>query len=119
MPSFLPKGAGALRHRVTIQERIECDNDGASEAFYRDVMEVWAAIEPLSGRESFLAQQAQSQVSHRIRIRYLKWLTAKHRFLLGDRKFNIDGLRNADERKVYIECDCTEWVESPAGASTA
>lgn len=117
MSEYMP--AGKLRQRVIIQERTECDEDGAGEATYRDIAEVWASVEPLSGRELFYAQQVQSHTTHRVRIRHIEGLTSAHRFLLGDRKFNIDAVRNAGERNVYIECDCTEWVEAPAGASTA
>lgn len=65
--------AGDLRHRVTIQRpRMQDDRDstGQPSSPWPDVVDVWAAIEPLSSRESFSAQQAQSVATHRIRMRY-------------------------------------------------
>lgn len=65
--------AGDLRHRVTIQRprgNDLRDSTGQPVSDWPDVAEVWASIEPLSARESFAAQQAQSTVSHRIRMRY-------------------------------------------------
>ena len=46
---------------------------------------VWAAVEPLNGREFFAAGSAQSKVTTRIRIRYRPGITS------GDR-VNQDGV---------------------------
>ena len=37
---------------------------------WRNVRTVWAAIDPVSGREFYEAEQSQSQVTHKIRCRY-------------------------------------------------
>ncbi len=121
MPSNLLRGAGALRQRVTIQERVPNETSGADAPYYKSIKTVWASVEPLSGRELFIAQQVQAQVTHKVRVRYTKEvaLSPKRRFLFGDRKLSIDSVANADERNVYLDCMCTEWIEAPAGASSA
>lgn len=66
--------AGRLRHRIKIQEPIESQNDiGETITTWQDFAEnVPAAVEPLTGREYYAAQQEQSDVSTRIRIRWRK-----------------------------------------------
>lgn len=73
---------GPLNKRVKIERRVETQND-ALEVVIRYVpwQEVWAEIEPLSGREYFAAQQVSSDVNTRIRIRHLEGVTRKMRVL--------------------------------------
>ena len=108
-----------MRHRVTIQERVPNETSGADAPYYKSIKTVSASVEPLSGRELFIAQQTQAQTTHKVRVRYTKEVQPKRRFLFGDRKLNIDSVANADERNVYLDCMCTEWIEAPAGASSA
>jgi SPP1 family predicted phage head-tail adaptor len=63
--------AGRLRHKVTLQRRVETTNAiGETVWYYADVAEIFAHIEPLSGKEYFGAQQVQSDVTTRVRVRY-------------------------------------------------
>jgi SPP1 family predicted phage head-tail adaptor len=62
---------------------------------------VWAQLRPLSGRESFIAQQVNADVTHEIIIRYYSGLTPKHRILFGTRQFDIISVLNKDERNEY------------------
>jgi len=74
--------AGKLRHRVTLQRRVESqDATGAVVWTWTSFATVWASIEPLTGREYFAAAQVQSAIDARIRIRYLANVTAKMRVL--------------------------------------
>lgn len=60
---------GRLRHKVTIQQRVETqDASGEVLESYTGFLTTFASIEALSGRELFAAQQVQSEVSTRIRI---------------------------------------------------
>lgn len=69
--------AGRLRRRVTIQQPVDTQNEiGEPITVWRTFAEnVPAAIEPLSGREYFAAQQEQGDVSTRIRIRWRPGVT--------------------------------------------
>lgn len=66
--------AGKLRYRVDVQARRGDSTRNAlgelTGEWYTVSPGVWAAIEPLSARESFAAQQAQSTVTHRVTMRY-------------------------------------------------
>lgn len=102
--------AGKLRHLVTIQSRTEGTNSfNEPRPVWKDFATVYASIEPLSGREFFAAQQAQSDITHRVRMRYVAGVTAKHRIVFGDRVFDIAAPpRNVDERNIELELQCVE-----------
>lgn len=71
---------GPLDKRVKIQRRVETQNEFKENVIsYVDWEEVWAAIEPLSGREYIAAQQISSDVTTKIRIRHLEGVTRKMR----------------------------------------
>lgn len=84
--------AGTLRHRVTIQrQEIVFGKFGAPlhDKVWENVATVWASLEAMSGREFFASQQAQSEVTQRIRIRYRADVTADMRVIHNGRVFNI------------------------------
>lgn len=82
--------AGSLRHRVTLQ-RFRCGRDayGGPVEDWSDVATVWASLEAVNGREFFAGQQAQSEVTRRIRIRYRPDVTADMRVIHQGTVFNI------------------------------
>lgn len=82
--------AGMLRHRVTLQ-RFQQGQDayGGPVETWEDVATVWASLEAMSGREFFASQQAQSEVTQRIRIRYRPDVTADMRVIHNGKVFNI------------------------------
>lgn len=82
--------AGALRHRITIQQKtIGTDAFGGPTETWADVCTVNASIEPLNGRELILAQSVNAETTERIRIRYRSGITAAMRIVFGARLFNI------------------------------
>lgn len=99
--------AGRLRNRAVLQRpraSDERDSTGQPLSPWVDVADVWVAIEPLSARDSFAAQQAQSTVSHRLTMRYcavetswrVKWMDNRAG---RERFFYFDGpLTSPDER---------------------
>lgn len=100
--------ASKLRHRVTIQRpRSNDDRETTGQPLtpWPIVAEVWAAIEPLSTRESFAAQQAQSTASHRITMRYRAGIDGSMRVVYRDpatakeRFFYFDGAPTSPEER--------------------
>jgi SPP1 family predicted phage head-tail adaptor len=72
--------AGRLRHRITLQRRVESQEaTGEVTWSWADVAEVWASVEPIAGREYFAAAQVSSEVNTRIRLRYRPGLNEKLR----------------------------------------
>ena len=49
----------------------------------------WASIAPLSSREFFNAQQAMSEITHKISTWYITGVNPDHRILWGSRIFQI------------------------------
>ena len=77
--------SGPLRHRVTIQRRVESQGaTGEVTWTWADHATVWAAIEPLMGREYFAAAQVQQENNVRIRMRYREDLHQTMRIRHGD-----------------------------------
>lgn len=104
-----PFRVGQLRSLITIQVRAG-GQDGFGEASggWGDVTQVWASVQPLSGRELLSAQQVRGEVSHRVRCRYLAGITSAHRILYGGRVFDIQAVMNPEEACVSLEILCRE-----------
>lgn len=101
--------AGQLRHSVTIQRAIETRGaDGSTAQTWITYASVFAAIEPVSGREYFAAQAEGSDVTHRVTIRYIKGLTTKDRVLFGTRTFDIESILNTGELNAELVLMCSE-----------
>lgn len=106
--------AGKMRHRIILQSPGGAiDEFGERTTTWTDVATVWASIEPLTVREQFLAEQAQSSTTHKVRFRYdssLSTINASWRAKFGTRVFVIDGVMNKDERNKEYELLCTEGL---------
>ena len=84
--------AGMLRHRVTIQrQEIVFGKFGAPlhDKVWENVATVWASLEAMSGREFFASQQVQSEVTHKVTIRFRPGVAADMRIVYGGRVFGI------------------------------
>jgi SPP1 family predicted phage head-tail adaptor len=82
--------AGLLRHRVTIQQVTEArDTFGGIERTWATLATVWAAVEPLSGREYLAAKQQEAETTTRIRIRYRSGITSQMRVIWGEASYEI------------------------------
>jgi SPP1 family predicted phage head-tail adaptor len=110
--------SGDLRHRISIQKRTTAqDTYGAQQATWTDVLQVWAHVQPLSGRELIAAQAVQSETTHSIVIRYnsLLWKpsqAAAMRVLYAGRVFNITASINEDERNRMLTLAATEGLNN-------
>lgn len=102
--------AGQLRHKVTIQQASQTlDSNRQPVDSWVKLAEVWAAIEPLSGRELVVAQQQQPDVTHRVTMRYRDDVTAKMRVRHNGRSLYIGGPPiSVDERNKEMQLLCRE-----------
>lgn len=97
-----------LKHRLLIQQRATSqDSVGGQLETWTGVATVWAGIEPLNGRELLAAAAVQSELSHRITIRYRSDLSdpktvAKMRGMYGTRIFNFSAAINTGENNVEL-----------------
>ena len=110
--------AGVMRKRVTLQSRATTqDAAGQQATTWADVATFWAQVEALSGREVLAAQAIQSQVSHRISLRYSPEFASPTavsamRLLYAGRIFNIATCMNVDERNRTIELMASEGLNN-------
>ena len=82
--------AGELRHRVAFQKLVKGRDDvNAPQESYSNYVTVWAAVEYNSGREFWQAQQANSEVQGKVRIRHRKDITPDMRIKYGSKYLHI------------------------------
>lgn len=108
--------AGKMRHRIVFQrfdgERDDYGDPLQTEADnWSDVATVWAAIDPVSGREFYAAEQSQSEVTHKVRCRYRAGLDTAMRIVCGTRLFEIESIIDWEERHESLLIMCKELVE--------
>lgn len=78
--------------------------------------ETWAAVEPLTGREYWQAQQAQATVTHQVTIRYRPGVLRTDRLLVkvagrswkDARVLNVEAVRDIEERHEWLVLLCVE-----------
>lgn len=101
--------AGRLNHLITIQEPTEIqDTTGQAVKSWGTFAQVWANIEPLSGREFLDAQQINAETKVRIRIRKLDDVTQKMRVSYDSKVYNINTIIHVHERQREMHLMCSE-----------
>lgn len=71
-------------------------------------LNVWAGIEPLRGREFFSAQQDNSEVTTRIRVRYREGIDRTMTFKYMNHEFEILYIIQPDFNKRELQLMCKE-----------
>ena len=103
--------AGRLRQRVTIQDKSVTQNTYGEEVItWDDVDTVWAAVEPLRGREFLDGKQITAEVSTRIRIRHRSGITPEMRVEFGSIVYDIHSIIHIEEREREIHLMCQEII---------
>lgn len=102
---------GRQRHRATIERSTETRNAvGEVIRTWSLFAERWMAIEPLTGRELWNAQQVQPDVTHRVRMRQLDGVTTDMRIDFNGRILHIRQVLDREERGIEQELLCVERV---------
>lgn len=102
--------AGKLRRRASLQRKqVTQDDFGAEVASWAEFAVVWAAVEPLQGREFWNSQAEQSELTTRIRIRYRDDVRAADRVAWSGRTYDIEAVA-PNERMTELELMCRELV---------
>ncbi len=95
---------GPLRHRVEIQTSARVDDGmGGGVVTWTTDETYWASISPLQGAELYQAQQTQAKVTHKVIMRYVAGVTPKKQMLFGSRVFDIEFVRNIQEKNTMLE----------------
>lgn len=98
-----------MRNKVTLRIPVP-QNDDVSKINYTDGATVWAAVQPLRGREFWQAQAVQNENIVKITIRYIKNVQSdyKIRFVYEGKNidYDITNIINIDMRNEYLEIYC-------------
>lgn len=99
---------GQLDQRVTVERLVGDDVDmyGQPIATWTPVCTVWAAVEPLTGREYLAASAFVSEVTTRIRLRYRPGVTVTDRVIHEGTIYGITSLINykSGNRELLLMC---------------
>lgn len=78
--------AGTLRYPVSLQKPVRLMNDTGEVIVdqWAEFAKVWAAIEPVSGREYLASSEFRAQITTRIRIRWRPDVDASARVVADD-----------------------------------
>ncbi|GAA0763858.1 phage head closure protein [Clostridium sartagoforme] len=102
--------SGEFKHHIIIQQLDKVRNE------YGELIDTWvdflgirAAIYPLSGKDFFAAETVNSEVTHKINIRYIEGITSAMRIKFGNRFFEITAPPiNFQERNILLQIMCKE-----------
>lgn len=98
---------GQLKDRITIQNYVRTpDGYGGYDETWQDIATVWANIKPLRGREFFQAQQIQSEITHKITIRYRNDIDKTCRVKYNSKTFDIKSIIDIDNKHRFLEIMC-------------
>lgn len=102
-------GIGELRHRVTLETPVRT-GDGGGGAFtaWSPVGDVWAAVTPVSGSETVIAESHAGQITHAIVLRHRTDVAPAMRIRQGLRIFEIAAVMDLDAHRRMQRCQCRE-----------
>lgn len=116
MPTAEYVPPGRMRHRITVQLSSEAsDGAGGTVTTWTDTVSAWAALEPLTGRETREAAGIGSSVTHTVTMRYRTGIAPSARVVYGARVFRVVAVRDPEERKRQLILDCVEVLSEAAG----
>ena len=104
---------GEFRHPIIIQKlnKIRNEYGEISEEKWMNFLELRAAIYPISGKDFFSAETLNSEVTHKINIRYVEGITSAMRIKFGERYFEIISPPiNFQEKNVLLQMMCKERI---------
>lgn len=104
---------GEYRHKITIQQKTGIQNDYGEEIEdWVDLVTTRAGVYPISGKEFFAAETMNSEVTHKVNMRYIpnKNITPDMRVKFGERVFHIISVINFQEKNVELQLMCKELI---------
>lgn len=103
--------AGRLDQRVTIERAtITQDDWGQVTETWAPLATVWAAVEPLNGREFIAAASVQSEVTTRMRLRYRNDLASTDRITHEGTVYDIQAIINprSGDAELVLMCEAKQ-----------
>lgn len=94
---------GELNRRLVLEEPVETvDGSGGVALTYAASVTLWAKVEPVSARNSVVADAPGTTVTHRITVRSGPNITTRHRFTEDTRVYRIADLREDATRRFLV-----------------
>ena len=103
-------GAGKRNKYITIQEMIETTSYGEVSEAAQTLVKTWAAIEPVSSRETWLTDRLQATTTHTIRILFYAGITTRHQATYNGRTFRFESVVNPGEANRELVILATEVI---------
>ena len=100
-----------MRHRIEIGRYVEARNEWGEplpNPVWQPVATVWAAVEALTGRLYFEAQQSNIQADHRITVRYCRGIEPGMLVRHDGQEFEIQAVLDRDGRRRWLQLMCRE-----------
>lgn len=99
--------AGRLDQRVTLQQKsVTRDDIGGEVVTWVDVATLWAAVQPVRGREYIALRAAQSDITTKITIRYRSGVTTAMRIVWNGHAMDIAEAININGGNHTLELMC-------------
>ena len=103
---------GEFRHIITFQElEEEVNSFGEMTKEWIDKFSTRAGIYPLSGKEFFSVDKLNTEISHKINIRYRADIKPSMRIKFNDRYFYIESIINFQEKNILIQIMAKELID--------
>lgn len=101
--------SGLLRQQITIERETQTkDSVGGYSSSWATHIQPFAFVKPISGLERLHAMKLETNVTHKIYIRYVSGLTTKDRVAFNSREMQIHSIINLEERDKWLELTCIE-----------
>ena len=99
--------AGALDQRIVIERLVEgYDELGQPINTWLPIVQTWAHVQPLTGRDFIAAQAAMSEVKLKIIMRYRPGITPADRVSHGGQVYGIEAVIDvhSSRRELHLMC---------------
>lgn len=101
--------AGMLRNSIIWQERVSTpDGGGGTTTTWQDVATDRAMIKPLRGNERWQSQRTETNITHKIYMRYKPNRTTEMRINYNGRLFQVKAILNIEERNKWFDIEAIE-----------
>lgn len=103
--------AGSYRHPITFQRQTSSTNEyGEKIISWTDIVTTRAGIYPISGKDYISAVESNSEITHKVNLRYVPNITADMRIQFGTRFFTIVAILNFQEKNRELQIVAKEFL---------
>jgi SPP1 family predicted phage head-tail adaptor len=104
--------AGKLDRFITIEQKsVVKDTFGAEVVTWTPVINTWAEVRPISGREFLQAKQVQEEVTVQVRLRYTPGIKPAMRVTVQGHIYDIVYVQESNLAGVELVLMCRELVD--------